>query len=80
MTKPENPPAFPHPEPRDPSFSTVAGGMSLRDWFAGQALAGLLPSISSIRRNDQYQTGEEAVAAQAFALADTMLTEREKHQ
>lgn len=45
-------------------------GMSLRDWFAGQALAGLIPSITIINR--------QAVAKTAYELADAMLQERAK--
>lgn len=32
-------PAFPHIEPKDPSFSFANNGMTLRDWFAGQAFS-----------------------------------------
>ena len=46
-------------------------GMSLRDYFAGQALAGLLacPETSG---------GEEAFALNAYKYADAMLAERQK--
>lgn len=40
MDAPANPPAFPLAV--DESFQFANDGMSLRDWFAGQALAGLL--------------------------------------
>jgi hypothetical protein len=45
-------------------------GMSLRDWFAGQALAGLLREGIDI-----YGTGDTAVTA--YKVADAMLRVRE---
>ena len=47
-------------------------GMSLRDYFAGQALAGLLPNYATLLR------GEGGLASDAYALADAMLAERAK--
>ena len=46
--KPENPQAFPHGNPTHGGTT----GMTLRDYFAGQALAGMtamLPNGSSLR-------------------------------
>jgi hypothetical protein len=55
-------------------------GMTLRDYFAGQALAGFL--ANSIRHatwniNDAHAYAE-ATAAQAYLQADAMLAERDK--
>lgn len=51
--------------------SEFASGMSLRDWFAGQALSGLLASES----DDQiYPTA--GCAQRAYAMADAMLAVR----
>lgn len=44
--------------------------LSLRDWFAGQALAGVVVSTNN--------RSEETYAKRAWALADAMLKEREK--
>jgi hypothetical protein len=44
--------------------------MSLRDWFAGQALIG----VASSREWERYTD----VAAHAYGLADAMLAERAK--
>lgn len=62
--KPHNEPAFPVPD----SAAYQYGGMSLHDWFAGQALAGLL----------EHASGEDPMKspALAYALADAMLVER----
>jgi hypothetical protein len=45
-------------------------GMSLRDWFAGQALSYLTSEADN--RGCQYDT----IALRAYALADAMLAER----
>jgi hypothetical protein len=45
--------------------------MSLRDWFAGQALAGMLAKPVN-------RTGMDAVASDAYNYADAMLAERAK--
>lgn len=66
-------PAFPVADTFHPDGQIQYGtnGMSLRDWFAGQALAGML---SSEYRPD----GEGAKANWAYELADAMLRAREK--
>jgi hypothetical protein len=64
---PENPYAFP--------VSTIDGfttdGMTLRDWFAGQALVGGLSAADG----DNFGTAETA-AKQAYEIADAMLLAR----
>lgn len=63
-------PAFPRP-PIGEDCGRPYGhndGMSLRDWFAGQALAGLLA---------QYGADPEWTAIAAYKEADAMLAARE---
>lgn len=68
-------PAFPLPpvgtgDPRD-GMAGGSEGMSLRDWFAGQAL------------NTEFCRGwvePSQVAEQAYLMADAMLAVREKGQ
>jgi len=48
------------------------GGMSLRDWFAGQALAGLTANT------DLTDTNAKITAAVAYDCADAMLDARNK--
>jgi len=47
------------------------GGMQLRDWFAGQALGGILSNVRA-------DVGTDLVAATAYHLADAMMAERAK--
>lgn len=72
-TKPNGGPAFPIPhtiaDANDPAFKRGNGGMSLRDYFAGQALTGLLA--------DQKRDGSlTAYADDAYAFADAMIAAR----
>lgn len=60
-------PAFPHHED---GMSGTSSGMSLRDYFAAQAMI-----IAYQRFGDE---GFARVATTAYALADVMLKEREK--
>lgn len=56
-----------------PAFPAMAKDMSLRDWFAGQALAGILA--------DPEVVGELKPSAEfAYKMADAMLAEREAKQ
>ena len=47
-------------------------GISLRDWFAGQALSGMLAGLP-----DDFDTTPNQFAKAAYLLADTMLKERD---
>lgn len=46
-------------------------GATLRDYFAGQALAGMLA-------NEQYDLPTSKVAGYAYAIANAMIAERNK--
>lgn len=46
------------------------GGMSLRDWFAGQALAGLTPAAT------EHDWTLKELADHTYRLADAMLEAR----
>ena len=62
-------PAFPTVVPEN--FHAAQDGMSLRDWFAGQALTGI---CTDLKTNGSFA----AFAREAYALADSMLAERSK--
>ena len=47
-------------------------GMTLRDWFAGQALGGLVITLAA-ERNEHPMA---SVAAMAYEIADAMLARR----
>ena len=62
-------PAFPtHPILYGSADQHLAQGMSLRDWFAGQALAGLLTQTHLVQK---YQS--DWFADGAYRMADAML-------
>ena len=66
----------------DPRYD--APGMSLRDWFAGQALIGILsaPATASLTGHrmtvEQMAETREALAEACFGAADALLAERAK--
>lgn len=54
-------------------------GMSLRDWFAGQAISGLIGNDIVVRVfAKQYEPLAVNIAIAAYEIADAMLAEREK--
>ena len=75
-TKPENPPAFPSPTDRTQSGEVNSWqeyGMSMRDWFAGMALQGILAQPL-----DSFCAFDPGLCAMsAFEYADAMLTARQ---
>lgn len=60
--------------PRD-DFHSGVPGMSLRDWFAGQAMAGWLASFGP-----DAGCRASGVADFAYEIADAMLVAREAQQ
>ena len=75
-----NNPAFPHIEPKDPNKRTsdpvYHPGLSLRDYFAAQALTGL----TSIPYDPQMPTTTDQIAHLCYGLADSMLKERNRNE
>lgn len=63
-------PAFPGVEYYDEKPFTSYPGMTLRDWFAGQALVGIL--------SGRMSSHAETCVDQAYHLADLMITKRSK--
>ncbi len=79
MVENDGGPAFPQLE-RDPwkqLHTETNQGMSLRDYFAGQALAGLLASVQWSNSGDGFG---DHIAAHASNIADAMLAARGKRE
>jgi len=76
----ENEPAFPRP-----GFDNPAGmqdGMSLRDWFAGQAIGAIIAATSAGQHypgagRDDDRPIQDKMAADAYRIADALATARE---
>jgi hypothetical protein len=71
-------PAFPSERGRWPDGNwnqTYESGMTLRDWFAGQALAGL---ASAHDQKGLWQGATPEAAFEAYKLADAMLEARKR--
>ena len=77
---PDGGPAFPTFFP-DPEVGSGYAGMTLRDYFAGQALAGYLASpINKFPHQldvDPQQLNMGEISRDAYALADAMIFARE---
>lgn len=58
----------------------TVGGMSLRDWFAGQALAGLCANRGYINAVSWETAPNSILVSRAYALADAMLAARKGTQ
>ena len=65
-------PAFPR---ASSNYAQPQDGMSLRDWFAGQALAGIMANSKLMIVLDEKK---QDPAFCAYQMADFMLSERNK--
>ena len=79
-------PAFPHEYKFSDGTANRDDGMSLRDWFAGMALQGLVNAGYRELTNGsvdpegevKYVSLESHIAGDCFKQADAMLEERKK--
>lgn len=62
------------------SDGSGSGGMSLRDWFAGMALSGVIEDHFSGKVQEDYSTDElaDGISESSYRIADAMLVERKK--
>jgi len=72
MNRDDGGPAFPCWSEKDNH------GMSLRDYFAGQALAAMLPTIQVKDWDNKDEAIVAHVSGLAYEIADAMLAERAK--
>lgn len=72
MSDQDNPPAFPMGNPEQGGHD----GMTLRDWFAGQALAGLLANQQATPFG--MSANSDSFARRAFHISDAMIAARKK--
>ena len=79
MTKDTSGQAFPtHPALYSSADQHLAQGMSLRDWFAGQALIALaadLASVGAVAREAKLHPSK-ALAQSSYQIADAMIAAR----
>ena len=76
MTKNDGGPAFPQISELG-DVAATSNGMSLRDWFAGQALVAVMDLCKCDIRNTNEKKSE-MFARKAYLMADAMLAAREK--
>jgi hypothetical protein len=77
----ENPPAFPRPDTDHGSYGHGGhDGMTLRDYFAGQALGAIIVATSAGQHQPDRDGRDivDGIAFDAYELADAMLTARQK--
>ena len=79
MSEHDGGPAFPIPDERDPvtgeGIIQGSSGMSLRDWFAGQAVVACIQKCVP-QECDTGENMEQMFARKAFLVADAMLAAR----
>lgn len=84
MSTPDGGPAFPvtltyEREGKPPEVETYSG-MTLRDWFAGQALGGIAAVSYQLAADASAEVRglHPAIAESAYEVADAMLAERDR--
>lgn len=62
-----------------PTSTDCYGGLTVRDWFAAQALNGMLAHSTRYQpRQGSFGTWHNAISVEAYEIADAMLAERER--
>ena len=71
-------PAFPRTSSgMQPDYAEAQRGMSIRDFFAGQALIGLVMSMGAAA-GIGFKLAPDVLAGHCYVVADAMLHERRK--
>lgn len=68
--------AFPCENDESKQYNWIDNGMSLRDYFAGQALAGGLEQGARDEMDFKWWHSEKDIAERAYDIAGAMLKER----
>jgi hypothetical protein len=55
-------------------------GMTLRDWFAGQALAGVIDAAARVQNTPKMEELATRISSISYLIADAMMKEREEKQ
>lgn len=63
---------FSHFEDDGLAIYTMSSGLTMRDWFAGLAMQGIIQAAPKMP--------DDVIARQAYGLADAMLKAREVHE
>lgn len=72
-------PAFPNQSPvMNPNGVHLSNVMSLRDWFTGQALSGLIVLSTAAAKAGRTGDSASTLAAAAYELANAILAEWER--
>ena len=85
MTTPiEGEPAFPSPsvgtgDPRD-GMTTGSPGMTLRQWYIGQALMGICANPESVKEDFLHYPGERAIAQVDYLMSLLYPQQKETNQ
>lgn len=69
-------PAFPLVSPNTASLCASSQGMSLRDWFAGMAMQGML-GCPHLKIDGSLKIDQDNLARAAYFAADAMLRARD---
>jgi hypothetical protein len=62
-----------------PDIGSGLKGMTLRDWFAGQAMQGMLSNPANYGSSHEWRD-DATVAEQAYEIADDMIKARKEKQ
>lgn len=78
MSAKDGGPAFPLPCDSNNCPHTHCMGMSLRDWFAGMALQGILSANAAMPVGVTKEQVDSIIAREAYCSADAMIKAREQ--
>ena len=72
-------PAFPVENDFNKEYNYVCKGMTLRDWFAGQAMQAMLSNPANYGSIHEWRD-DATVSEQAYEIADDMIKARKEKQ